>query len=112
MSDLPLPVALVILLVVAVVGLALLWVGAFVISQAFSFLWWLGELSVQAVALAVADRRLPAPETVEDTEAGPVVWLACHTTVCGHLTTRHDMTATGALACRTCGSVTAPGQSR
>ncbi|MFI5809288.1 hypothetical protein [Streptomyces sp. NPDC051561] len=37
-----------------------------------------------------------SPEVVE-------VWLACHTTTCAHLSTRHDRTPAG-LVCRACGT--------
>ncbi|MFE2747358.1 hypothetical protein ACFXKX_24020 [Streptomyces scopuliridis] len=64
---------------------------------------------VGAAAVTWAARLWPAPaRPAEDSEpAGAVgeLWLACHTTRCAHMTTRHDLTPAGPV-CRGCGAVT------
>jgi hypothetical protein len=37
------------------------------------------------------------------------VWMACHTTRCAHLTTRHDEIAEDVFRCRDCDHVTTGG---
>ncbi|MFE5658330.1 hypothetical protein ACFQ9H_19335 [Streptomyces sp. NPDC056517] len=63
-------------------------------------------LLAAAVAVTWAARLWPARPTpaAARTEPEAVVWLACHTTRCAHLTTRHDETPDG-LVCRSCGTV-------
>ncbi|EST22811.1 hypothetical protein [Streptomyces niveus] len=63
---------------------------------------------IGAAAVTWAARLFPAPaRPVEDKPAAAVdeLWLACHTTRCAHMTTRHDRTPAG-LVCRSCGNVT------
>lgn len=50
----------------------------------------------------------PAPAPVAARVDAAAVWLACHTTRCAHLTTRHDETPAG-LVCRGCGTVNGGG---
>ncbi|WP_405799330.1 hypothetical protein [Streptomyces sp. NBC_01506] len=53
--------------------------------------------------------RRPRPRWVVD-ELPPdkapdnVLWLACHSTACGHMQTRHDVAPEGAPVCRACGT--------
>lgn len=37
-------------------------------------------------------------------EPDGLLWLACHSTVCGHMETRHDPAPEGAPVCRACGT--------
>lgn len=50
----------------------------------------------------------PRPRWVVDElprrEPDPVLWLACHSTVCGHMQTRHDLAPGGTAVCRACGT--------
>jgi hypothetical protein len=58
-------------------------------------------------ALAIASRYLPRPRTTPFTapaaEPRPDAHMACHTTVCAHMSTAHDRTPAG-LVCRGCGN--------
>ncbi|MFD3923065.1 hypothetical protein [Streptomyces sp. NPDC058595] len=48
--------------------------------------------------------ELPPNEELPDEEPQAVLWLACHSTACGHMQTRHDAGPDGAVICRACGS--------
>lgn len=62
------------------------------------------------VAVLIAIRLLPRPrpQLAAPPATDTAVRRPCHTTACGHMTTPHDRTPTGALVCRGCGTVTAP----
>ena len=66
-------------------------------------------LGLGGAALAVASRYWPwwrhrtAPVTAPAAEPRPDAHMACHTTVCAHMSTAHDRTPTG-LVCRGCGT--------
>ncbi|MFE4649317.1 hypothetical protein [Streptomyces sp. NPDC056707] len=48
-------------------------------------------------------------EAEDATPLDSCVWLACHTTQCGHMQTRHDITESGRLVCRGCGQAAVQG---
>lgn len=61
---------------------------------------------VGAAAITWAARVYPAPARPAENRkpAADELWLACHTTRCAHMTTRHDRTPAGPV-CRGCHTV-------
>ncbi|WP_030747529.1 hypothetical protein [Streptomyces sp. NRRL F-5135] len=90
-------VALLVVVVLLVVG------AAFAVALAFQGLWWLGTWSVTWVRRAV--RRTPAPAAVTESDGGRV-WVACHSTLCGHMSVPHTRTGAGDLVCQQCSRTT------
>ncbi|MYV56478.1 hypothetical protein [Streptomyces sp. SID3212] len=76
---------------------------------------WLVAIGAAVLGLArwttrLVRRRPPFPEPEPEPEHArtgppPAAYLACHTPACGHMSTPHDVTPTGGLACRDCGRV-------
>ncbi|MFI9079166.1 hypothetical protein ACIGW8_22300 [Streptomyces sioyaensis] len=71
----------------------------------------LGFALIGLIALPryVGGRRLAAVRTAQFyTVPAGTRWLPCHTTTCGHMTTRHTPTADGAWRCTGagCGHIT------
>ncbi|MFF2522286.1 hypothetical protein [Streptomyces liangshanensis] len=61
---------------------------------------------VRWIARLVRRPALPEPEPEHArTDPPPTAYLPCHTPACGHMSTPHDATPTGGLACRDCGRV-------
>jgi len=70
---------------------------------------WIAVAVAVAVRLAAAIRRHqladPAPQYARFTPPLPGArWLACDTTICGHMTTVHTPQPDGAYRCFNCGT--------
>lgn len=65
-------------------------------------------LGIGTAATALGARawpvRRPAAPAHDAAPAVPVVWLACHSTRCAHLTTRHTRNPDGTATCTGCGN--------
>ncbi|MER7833512.1 hypothetical protein [Streptomyces sp. NPDC095602] len=65
-----------------------------------------GCLALAAIRLLqnLAHRRAarPAPAPAAAAAPGTVAWWPCHTTICGHMQSRHDLTADGRWVCSRC----------
>jgi hypothetical protein len=58
--------------------------------------------AVAAMARAGREHRAePVPAVPHEPVPEPAAYVACHTPVCGHMSTPHDRTAAG-LVCRGC----------
>ncbi|MFF2189283.1 hypothetical protein [Streptomyces sp. NPDC058155] len=67
----------------------------------------LGAMAVTWAARLAHAPRHQAPNVAKFTAPEPGTrWLACHTTRCAHMTTRHRPAADGTWTCTGCGTTT------
>lgn len=63
-----------------------------------------GAAAVAAVSLCWP-RTIPGAEETAAPAVAPAAHVPCHSLVCAHMSTPHDLTPVGGLACRECGTV-------